>query len=131
MKPRRPLGGFRPPPPGFLEGSKIKEPLYHCSDKRGVDRLRPDLGKEFGIYLTPRSKYARCYGSRLYEVLVNIKRPLVVSDKSEITPRDLSRADVRSLKARGYDGIVVRSGDQRPFEVVAFDSEQVHIVDER
>ena len=112
------------PPPGFLEGSVYKGTLYHGTDRRIElgHSLSPAFGDEYGIYLSPSHRYARNYGARLARVRVNIKRPLVVESKAEISPRDLTRADVERLERAGYDGIV--SGDR---EVVAFRRDQVWV----
>ncbi len=116
------------PPSGFLEGSVIKGSLYHGTDfaAGGGHTLSPSRGSEYGIYMSPSHRYARKYGSKLTEVRVNIKNPLVVGSKAEISPRDLTRADVRRLEREGYDGILV--GDR---EVVAFRSNQVWVQSQR
>jgi|APSaa5957512535_1039671.scaffolds.fasta_scaffold222024_2 hypothetical protein len=104
-------------PSGFLTGSRFKTDLFHGTSRRlgrGFS-LRPDVGGEFGIYLSPRSRYARLYGSNVYRVLVSVKNPLVVADKSEVSPADLTQADIDRLSAQGYDSIV--SGEH---EVVLF-----------
>jgi|TARA_R110000782_G_scaffold158008_1_gene250205 hypothetical protein len=122
------------PPSGFLEGSVIKDTLYHASDYKmeAGDKLDPRNGGEFGIYLSPNRKYARRYGNYLYYVLANIKNPKVVEGKYEISPKDLTEEDVSKLKEEGYDGIVVTSGGiGDASEIVAFDPEQVHIMDVR
>lgn len=122
------------PPQGFLEGSVIKDTLYHASDYKmeASDKLDPRSGGEFGIYLSPNRKYARRYGNYLYYVLANIKNPKVVEGKYEISPKDLTEEDVSKLKEEGYDGIVVTSaGIGDASEIVAFDSEQVYIMDAR
>jgi hypothetical protein len=118
-------------PPGFLEGSKYKDILYHGSNKRlsTGHGLRPDQGSEYGIYLTPSHRYARMYGSNLYSVLANFKKPLVVEGKYEISPQDLTREDIRKLQAQGYDSIVSKSGS-RIDEVVLFRSEQAWVLPE-
>lgn len=119
------------PPPGFLEGSKFKQPLFHGT-AAAVDTghsLKPDEGDEYGIYLAPSHRYARQYGPRLARVLVSIKSPLVVESKAEISPTDLTRADVRRLEDAGYDGIVVRSAGRPPSEVVAFRPTQVWVTE--
>ncbi len=119
------------PPAGFLEGSKFKQPLFHGTSAgvRLGHSLKPDQGDEFGIYLSPSHRYARRYGSRLVTALVFMKKPLVVYSKAEISPRDLTRADVERLERRGYDGIVVRSKGQPPSEVVAFHGAQVWVTE--
>jgi len=121
---------FNTPPSGFLEGSLFKGTLYHGSDTAGLTTLKPDIGGEYGIYLTPKHKYARLYGSSLYRVLVNIQSPFFVSDKSEISPKDLTEEDIESLRYSGYDSIVSGSGTsvEDSDEVVVFDSNQVHIL---
>ncbi len=122
---------YAPPPPGFLEGSRYKEPLFHgTSTQIGTGHsLEPDRGAEYGIYLSPVHRYARRYGKHLVKAVVSLKNPLVVESKGEISPKDLTRADVRRLEAQGYDGIVVASPDQQPSEIVAFRSEQVWVTE--
>ena len=118
------------PPSGFLEGSRIKDSLWHGTDWvfREGDDVRPDQGAEYGIYLSPRRRYARGYGRNMYEVFVNIRNPKVVEGKDEISPRDLTREDVRQLESEGFDSIVVTSGSiGRASEVIAFYPRQVHI----
>lgn len=122
------------PPQGFLESSAIKDTLYHASDYKmeAGDKLDPRIGEEFGIYLSPNRKYARRYGNYLYYVLANIKNPKVVEGKYEISPKDLTEEDISKLKEEGYDGIVVTSaGIGDASEIVAFDAEQVYIMDVR
>jgi hypothetical protein len=117
--------------------SVFRVPLWHGSD-RELTSLRPDAptarpgGRgEHGIYLSPRRRYARQYGSRLYGVVADVRRPLVVEGKHEVSPRDLTRNDVEQLKRAGYDAIVVVPKG-RPLEeadeVVLFDADQVTIV---
>lgn len=132
------LGGvvrnaIRSAPPGFLEGSVIKQSLYHGSAVGGLAELKPHLGAEYGIYLTPQPRYARQYGPHLYEVFASVERPLVVEGKHEISPADLSSADVRRLMASGYDAIVSTPTGrlEDASEVVVFESSNVHILDER
>jgi len=117
-------------PPGFLEGSKIKDTLYHgTSAQVGPGHsLRSDLGSEFGIYVSSSHRYARMYGSKLLRVLVNAKNPKVVEGKYEINPGDLTKEDARRLQAEGYDSVVVGS-ILRPSEVVLFDPRQVWVLD--
>lgn len=122
------------PPSGFLEGSVIKDTLYHASDYKmeAGDKLDPRNGGEFGIYLSPNRRYARRYGNYLYYILANIKNPKVVEGKYEISPKDLTEEDINRLKAEDYDGIIVTSaGIGDASEIVAFDPEQVHIMDVR
>ena len=111
-------------PDGFLEGSRYKEPLFHGTNRKvslGFG-LRPDMGSEYGIFLSPRHRYARLYGGNLYTVFVKVLRPLVVADKSEISPVDLTEDDIRRLENEGYDSIV--SGEH---EVVLFRSDQAFV----
>ena len=122
------------PPQGFMEGSIYREPLYHGSDYQlqPDERLDPDKGAEYGIYLSPRRRYARRYGKFLYQGLVNIQNPIYIEGKYEISPRDLTRADVEKLKAEGYDSIVVSNDTiENASEIVAFDPEQVHVLEVR
>ena len=85
--------------------------------------LSPNLGKEYGIYLSPSHRYARNYGGNLIKVFVNIKNPFVINDKSEISPHDLKIEDIKKIQSLGYDGI--DSGK----EIIAFNSNQVWVVD--
>ena len=129
-------GGDPSPPPGFLEGSAIRVPMYvGLPDVLPMGHsLVPDRpgASEFGIYMTPRPRYARMYGDNVHEALVNIKAPLVVENKGEISPRDLTAEDIEQLKAQGYDGIVVTSSTtEAASEVVAFDRSQVWVLETR
>lgn len=132
------LGGvvrnpIRSSPPGFLEGSVLKMALYHGSPVGGLSTLKPELGHEYGIYLTPRPRYARRYGEHLYEVFAAVQRPLVVEGKHAVSPADLTRSDAERLMARGYDAIVSTSTGrlEDASEVVVFDPQKVHILEER
>ena len=70
------------------------------------------------------------YGYYLHKALVNIKNPKVVEYKGEISPKDLTEEDIDKLKKEGYDGIVVTSGNiEDASEIVAFDSEQVYVLE--
>lgn len=120
-------------PSGLLDGSLYKEPVYHGSNNgsfRGHG-LDPSHGAEFGIFVTPRRRYAALYGNHVYAVLINLQRPLLVADKSEISPRDLTRADVERLERRGYDSIVSGGGGEigKAHEIVLFRRQQAWIVD--
>jgi len=107
----------------FLAGSSHKEVVFHGSNVRGLTSLRPDAGREFGIFVSPRRAYAARHGDVIYRAYVSAKRPLVVADKSEVSPRDLTREDAARLARMGYDSIV--SGKQ---EIVLFDERQVLLV---
>jgi hypothetical protein len=123
---------FNSPPAGFLDGSVFKDVLYHGSNRKSV-ALDPGRGSEYGIYLSPSHRYARNYGQYLHKVFVNIKNPLYVDGKNEISPGDLTKSDIDKLKRQGYDGIAVRRSIDNPssglIEIVAFDTDQVHVVD--
>ncbi len=108
----------------------FKDVLYHGTNHMvGIGfSLRPDRGGEYGIFVTPRERYARLYGSHLLRVLVSAKRPFLVRGKDEISPRDISRSDVQELQQRGYDSIVVsEAGPSMSTEVVLFDPGQVWV----
>lgn len=119
------------PPPGFLEGSVYKEQVYIGTDRPLAEGLsmKPEGGSKYGIYVTPRSRYARLYGRNLNKAFVSMLKPLVVVDKSEISPGDLTKADINRLRSQGYDSIVSSSSGQleKAAEFVLFDSEQVWI----
>jgi len=116
-------------PPGFLEGSKIKDTLYHGTSAQVEEghSLRPNLGSEFGIYVTPNHRYARGYGTKLLRVLINTKNPKVVEGKYEISSGDMTEEDARRLQDEGYDSVVVGSIEQ-PTEVVLFSPNQVWVL---
>lgn len=127
----RPNPGL-PLPPGFLEGSAYKTLLYKGTNLpiRPGHSLDPSQGAEFGIYLTPNSRYARQYGHNLIRAWVSLKRPLIVEGKYEISPKDLTWEDVAYLKNLDYDGIVVTSSTlPKASEVVLFDSGQVWVLE--
>ncbi len=119
-----------------MAGSIFREPLWHGSD-RLLTRLVPNAphasGRaEYGIYVTPRRRYARMYGRYLYAVLADVRSPLVVEGKHEVSPADLTRANVAFLKRLGYDAIVVVPENktiQEATEVVLFDARQARICD--
>lgn len=119
---------FRSPPAGFLEGAIFKDIFYHGTNARVTTGhgLSPAKGGEYGIYLTPSHQYARRYGANLVKALVAIRNPIVVKDKGEISPRDLTRSDIMKLRRAGYDGIVVEGA---PGEIVAFEGRQVWVTD--
>lgn len=124
------------PPPGFTEGSVFREPLYHGSSRNMGQghSLHPGKGSEYGIYLSPKKRYAKQYGSNLHMVLVAVRNPKVVEGKYEISPADLTRQDIRDLESQGFDSIVVTSGSVRnASEVVLFRPEQAWVmrVDQR
>jgi len=119
-------------PSGFLEGSVFKDIAYKGSNLQVTEgfSLSPKGGSEYGIYLTPNHRYARRYGRNLIKTLVNIKRPLVVEGKHEISPKDLTKQDIAQLKHQGYDGIIsTTSTFEKATEIVAFDSKQVWVMD--
>jgi hypothetical protein len=111
-----------------MEGGVIRGRLYHGSASP-QDVLSPEYGSEYGIYLTPSRRYARSYGDVVHTVLTNVKSPLTVADKSEISPRDLTLADIQRLEAQGYDSIASLSGNGKITELVVFRPENVHIME--
>jgi hypothetical protein len=118
------------PPDELLSASIYREPLYHGSSKRHGQghTLRPDRGSEYGIYLSPRRRYAAQYGEHVAEVYASVRRPLVVEGKYEVSPRDLTRTDIERLQRQGYDSIVVTSSTpEHASEVVLFDAEQAWV----
>ena len=122
------------PPSGFLEGSVYKDLLFHGSDYHIGDEVQfdPSLGGEYGIYLSTSRKYARRYGKHLYSVFANIKNPLYVEGKYEISPKDLTKEDAESLKEKGYDSIVVtKNSIDDATEIVVFDPKQLSIVEKK
>ena len=122
------------PPPGFLEGSIYKAPLYHGSDYqlKADEYLDPNHGDEYGIYLSPNKKYAKMYGQNLYETFVNIQNPIYVEGKHEVSPKDLTSEDIQKIKNEGHDSIVVSNdGIENASEIVVFDPEQVHVLERR
>lgn len=125
-----------PPEGGFLEGSLFTEDVYiGVAPGRKVSTghsLSPEGGHEYGIYVTPSSRYARQYGPELARAWVNFSRPLIVEGKYEISPEDLTKEDVAELKRQGYDSIVNTSAAdpydlERATEFVLFDPEQVWV----
>jgi hypothetical protein len=122
------------PPDGFLEGSVYKDSVFIGSKKKiklGFS-LHPEGGHEYGIYVSPVSRYARMYGSNLAEAFVNIKKPFIVEGKYEISQTDLTKNDVNGLKKKGYDSIVVTNSTlNKANEFVLFDSKQIWVFNAR
>lgn len=110
-------------------------PKDEFDPEHGVKR-----GGEYGIYLTPRRKYAEAYGRGTASgYYVNLKNPIYVENKGEISPRNLTKEDVDRLVAQGYDGIVSlnyadpinKTGADhvsQATEIVAFRNDQVRQV---
>ena len=110
--------------------------VYHGTD---ADITEFDPGKvkesrstnEYGIYTTPNKRYGSGYGKNLIPLYVAMKNPKIVADKSEISPRDLTREDIQKLQSQGYDGIVStsRNGTVSDIwnadEIVVFESNQL------
>ena len=117
--------------------------VYHGTSKEFTTFDPGARGKyssrDYGIYLTPSEKKADAYGSgKKMALYVSIKNPKIVESKGEISPRDLTKADVDKLISEGYDGIVVvnhqyndkwevvsRDPIWKANEIVAFHSNQV------
>ncbi len=101
--------------------------LFHGSPVKGLSSLVPDKGKgtkgEFGIFMTPKKGYAQGYGDNLYPVETSARRPLIVSAKHEISPRNLTKEDAQRLADLGYDSIVSSKDGtlKSATEVVVFD----------
>lgn len=120
-------------PSGFLDGSLIKDDVFHGSNHKfkGGDKLRPDLGSDYGIYFSTRRNYAKRYGRYLYRCLINIQNPIVVKSRGEIPVvkgRDLTKKDVDALISKGYDSIVVTpSTVDKAEEIIVFDPNKVFI----
>ena len=92
--------------------------------------LRPEGGHEYGIYLTPRRKYAQLWaretGGKLREFTARVRNPLFVDSKGEISPKDLTKEDIDKLREQGYDAIVSTSSNlDTAHEVVLFDTGQL------
>ena len=103
-------------------------PLKVWQGNFASDILGADGGSEAGIYFSPRKKYASRYGSNLHGTYIGFSRPLVVTYKGEITPRDLTHSDLRVLIKKGYDGIIVKnpnSADSKSSEIIAFSSDSL------
>lgn len=96
-----------PPPADFLKaGDGGPATLYQGNDARRIHKS-PAGGQEYGVFLSPSRRYASLYGPNVHRTHVRIRRPKVVADKSEISPGNLTKADIDKLEARGYDSIVV------------------------
>ena len=142
--------------------SKVKDIVYHGSPKTDITEFK---GSDYtkGLYFSPSRGLAESYLSRrakeqggskgrVYEVMLDIRKPLVIkgtSRKSLVdridlalgrkTERDvrkdqraeanssmmLSKERMADLKSQGYDGIL----NEDRSEYVVFSASQVHIVD--
>lgn len=122
---------YEAPPSGFLEGSVYRDTVFIGSNStiKIGDKPTPEGGSEYGIYTSPRKRYAKLYGQNLYELFINIKNPLFVEGKYEVSAKDLSKEDALKLKQKGYDSIVVSNSKniKDASEVVLFDSNQAHV----
>lgn len=121
---------FGSPPPGFLDGSVYKRLVYHGSNNPNITEFIPFVSKgKYGIYVSPSQRHARLFGSYLYEALININNPLVVENKREISPADLTKKDIYKLEESGYDSIVVSKNGlfDKVHEIVLFEPEQVWV----
>jgi len=126
--------GVNSPPSGFLDGSIFKDPVYHGSDTLLEEGDTLDTrGKEYGIYVSPNRKYAKRHGKYMYECLINIKKPLYVEGKYEISPKDLTKEDAKKINNDGYDCVVVTPDDTvtNASEIVLFDPDKIFIVNVR
>lgn len=111
-------------PSGFLEGSVIKDEVYHGSSRALRGELQPDHGSDdYGIYLSPRRRYASLYGDRVYRVRVNLTNPLRITEKSEhFRGGKVTKADAERLMRQGHDGVMLGS-----HEIIVFDPTKVWI----
>ena len=82
--------------------------LYQGNDASSI-HTNPDGGSEYGIYLTPRSGYARMYGKNLHRTWAKLRRPKIVENKGEISPLNLTKKDVEKLVRQGFDGIISKN----------------------
>lgn len=117
-KPARPASPLRDDDRGPLT-------LYQGNDARTM-HSSPDGGQEYGIFLTPKRSYAQQYGANLHRTWVKLAKPKVVENKGEISPANLTQADVAKLQAQGYDGIIVKpkgASDAKASEVIVFSSD--------
>ena len=137
------------------QGSKVKGIVYHGSPKTDITEFKSgDVTK--GLYFSPKRTLSEMYmgesGGRVYEVMVDIKNPLIIKgtkDKSLLDRIDvalgrktakevrteqrkkrsstftLSEERIAELKRQGYDGIMNEDAN----EYIAFDASQVHMVD--
>ena len=86
-------------------------------------------GGEYGIYFTPRKKYAEAFGNGVASpYYLKMSNPIFIENKDEISPRNLTREDCETLIKQGYDGIVDKKKSDpisRAFEIIAFRDDQV------
>jgi hypothetical protein len=99
------------------------------------------LGK--GFYFTPSKRKASDYGEYVIEAELAINNPLMIGKGSEfdsiydatksIAGREVYRAEFQPiLKKAGYDGIIKRDYHYSDLdEIVAFDADQITIVNEK
>lgn len=118
-----------PPPPAAPLRGDDRGPLtlYQGNDASSM-HTSPTGGSEHGIYLTPRRTYAQQYGANLHRTWVKLANPKVVENKGEISPSDITAADVAKLQAEGYDGIIVKTPgapDHKASEIVVFDAKSL------
>ncbi len=101
-----------------------------------------------GIYASSSKEYAETFGEHLIRLQIDIGNPFVINMGDRSSPnyattqgeirignkmvgfyRKLTPEVVSLLKSKGYDGIEVEYNGVKGFEVVAFDPNQVKILE--
>jgi HK97 family phage portal protein len=89
-------------------------------------------GGEYGIFVTPREATAKAYAGDggVHAYYVNVKNPLYVEGKYEISAGQLTKSDIDRLREQGYDSIaVVDKPGSTPLrdahEIVLFQDNQI------
>ena len=119
----------------FLEGSKVKNVLYHATgdDFTEIDPSRASEKSKLGegFYMTPQAKYANFFANirqkqgknaQIMPVHAAIKNPYTIYGTQNIP---LNGVDTKKLQKLGHDGIFFHDDAGELKEVVAFHPHQI------
>jgi hypothetical protein len=133
----------------IFPNNKNKEILYHSggemynefdTHRKGVSI--PSIGLNYwGSYFTAFKEYADSHGERNYKnpvtmsVVTDLKNPKIVnahkstmSNPFKFNYESINTKQLNKLKAEGYDGVIAKDANGKTVELVAFESNQIHIL---
>jgi len=112
--------------------SKVKDIVYHRSNKPIENFTKQDLGKGHGspsegIYFSPeKNYYPDMFGNNVASTLINLKKPFIW-DVGQVQREELLEKNIPiASNTKGYDGQSFQSGTGQQYTV--FETDQIHIL---
>lgn len=136
----------------YGEGKLV--PVYHATNDEFTVFMKKYLGANvsanypeynatayLGFWFNTSDTREKTYTSRIVKAYLNIKKPYDAGTLDNLAgeilretpgsenPKRMAQAFVRSLKYKGYDGIIIRDEEMGGISFVAFESNQIKRVD--